>query len=110
MASEEARLTLVPTPMRVATLSNIRALGHSWRCTGKNFSKAPKSNMRIGCLTSPGLWRLSTLNETTVKKRRTAVKTISAAAVSPWASEKGAAGDTICYDHVMRLHRNTDER
>jgi hypothetical protein len=50
MASEAARLILDPTPMRVTTLSNIRALGHSWRCTGKSFSKAPKSTVCIGYL------------------------------------------------------------
>jgi hypothetical protein len=50
MASEATRLMLDPTPMRVATLSNIRVLGHSWRCTGKNFSKAPKNKVRIECL------------------------------------------------------------
>jgi hypothetical protein len=50
MASEATRLMLAPTPMRVATLSNIRVLGHSWRCTGKNFSKTPKSTVCIGYL------------------------------------------------------------
>src|SRR5438445_3084718 len=105
IASEAARLTLDPAPMRVATLSNIRTLGHSWRCTGKNFSKAPKSTMRIGCL---NLTRAvgdlySGPDYGTVKNRRTSVKTISAAAVSPLASKKGAACHTICYDHTVCL-------
>jgi hypothetical protein len=50
MASEAARLTVNPIPRRAATLSNIKALGHSRRCTGKSFSKAPKSITRIGYL------------------------------------------------------------
>ena len=112
MASEAARLMLDPAPMRAATLSNIRTLGHSWRCTGKNFSKAPKSTMRIGCLnlTKAAGDLYSGRNYCTVKNRRTSVKTISAAAASPWASKKGAACYTICYDHTTRLHRSTYER
>src|SRR5712691_4770005 len=112
MASEAARLTVNPTPMRVATLSNIRVLGHSWRCTGKNFSKAPKSIVRIGCL---NLTRAVDdlyigRDQCTVKKRRTSVKTISAAAVSPLAGKKGAACYTICYDHTVCRHTSTCER
>src|SRR5689334_5930500 len=109
MASEAARLTVNPTPRRVATLSNIRVLGHSWRCTGKNFSKAPKSTVRIGCLnfTRAVDELYSGRDRCTVKNRRTSVKTISAAAVRPGASKKGAACYTICYDHTTHPHRHT---
>src|SRR5215470_14490637 len=112
MASEEARLMLDPTPMRAATLSSMSALGHSWRCTGKSFSKASKRKVRIGCLNLTGAVDAlySRLDPCTVKKHRTSVKTISAAAVSPLASKKGATGCTICYDHTICLSSSTYER
>src|SRR6266446_6112166 len=50
IASEAARLMVNPTPRSAATPSSMRALGHSWRCTGKSFSKVPKSKVCIECL------------------------------------------------------------
>src|SRR6266542_5532337 len=77
-ASEAARLMVNPTPRSTATLSSMRALGHSWRCTGKSFSKVPKSKVCIGCLDLTRAREKPTSDHTTVKKLWASVKTISA--------------------------------